>query len=223
MNCDSIARWYRLFEYLVFGRALERRRRRYMHRVLSAKRVLILGDGDGRFAAEFLSQSKDSRVVLVDLSPRMLALARRRIAKNPLHLRRVQFREGDVSGIQFDDCYDLIVSHFFLDCFETTDVLQIVERLKQAVTPDATWLISEFGLPIREPARSGAALLIKMMYFFFRLTTGLQVSKLPDYAAALSCGGFVRAEQSRAAGGLLVSEVWSALKLCEPADSSAAS
>lgn len=208
MNCDSIARWYRLFEYLVFGRALACRRRQYIHETLQAKRVLILGDGDGRFAAELLKRTEDSQVVLVDSSPRMLALARQRIAKDPLNLRRAQFRQADVRHMQLDGRYDLIVSHFFLDCFAVTEVRQIAERMQQAATPEAKWLISEFGLPNRQPARSGAALLIKIMYFFFRLTTGLRVSQLPDYRAALSCSGFVTAERSSAAGGLLVSELW---------------
>jgi len=57
MNCDGIARWYRALEYLVFGRALERRRFEYLNDMADARHVLILGDGDGRFTAEFVRRN----------------------------------------------------------------------------------------------------------------------------------------------------------------------
>ena len=54
MNCDRIAHWYRPLEYLVFGRALEKRRFEYLGQVGEVRNALILGDGDGRFTAEFV-------------------------------------------------------------------------------------------------------------------------------------------------------------------------
>ncbi len=51
VNCDRIARWYRWIEYAGFGRALERRREAFLDDVSDARRVLALGDGDGRALA----------------------------------------------------------------------------------------------------------------------------------------------------------------------------
>jgi predicted membrane-bound spermidine synthase len=76
MNCDRIARCYRWLEYASFGRALERRRREYLHDAETAHSVLILGDGDGRFTAEFVSRNRVGVIDSVELSPRMLELAR---------------------------------------------------------------------------------------------------------------------------------------------------
>jgi hypothetical protein len=46
------------------------------------------------------------------------------------------------------------------------------------------------------------------MYLFFRLATGLRVSRLPEYRPVLAANGFRIVCQCSAAGGLLVSELW---------------
>ena len=60
MNCDPIARCYRWVEYQPLGR------------------VLALGDGDGRALAALLRANSGAAIDYVDLSPRMVELARAR-------------------------------------------------------------------------------------------------------------------------------------------------
>jgi SAM-dependent methyltransferase len=204
MNCDAIARWYRWLEYLAFGRALERRRREYLDEAANARSVLVLGDGDGRFTAEFVGRNREAIVDSVDLSPRMLALAKRRTAD----VSHVHFWRGDARTIELPRKYDLIVSHFFLDCFVACDLELLVERVSDAAYPEARWIVSEFCLPGSGIRRLAAGLLIKTMYWFFRIATGLTVNRLPDYSAALTRHGFLRVGHVSAGGGLLVSELW---------------
>jgi SAM-dependent methyltransferase len=206
MNCDPIARWYRWLEYAAFGRALERRRREYIHEVANARSVLILGDGDGRFTAEFVERNRAALIDSVDLSPRMQALARERIGEGTPNALRLH--EGDARTIELEQKYDVIVSHFFLDCFTARDLELLVARISEAAYPQARWLISEFGLPSGGIRRLGAALLIKVMYWFFRIATGLKTSRLPDYSTIFALYGFRRVRHRAAAGGLLVSELW---------------
>src|ERR1019366_5450931 len=54
VNCDRIAGCYRWLEYAGFGRALEHRREAFLSEVAEARRVLVLGDGDGRALAALL-------------------------------------------------------------------------------------------------------------------------------------------------------------------------
>jgi SAM-dependent methyltransferase len=204
MNCDAIARWYRWFEYLAFGRALERRRREYLDEAANARSVLVLGDGDGRFTAEFVDRNREAIVDSVDLSPRMLALAERRTAD----VSHVHFWRGDARTIVLPRKYDLIVSHFFLDCFVSRDLELLVARVSDAAYPEARWLVSEFCLPGGGIRRFAAGLLIKTMYWFFRIATGLKANRLPNYSAALTRHGFRRVRHMSAGGGLLVSELW---------------
>jgi ubiquinone/menaquinone biosynthesis C-methylase UbiE len=208
MNCDLLARPYRLLEYLVFGRALERRRREYIEEVADARRVLILGDGDGRFTAEFLSRNATAIVDSLDLSSQMLRLAQERIRKRHLHRAGLRFRQGDARTAELPEECDLIVSHFFLDCFTSEELQTLISRLSRAACPQARWLISEFQVPHTGMRRFAGDLLIKAMYLFFRVSTGLRASRLPDHPALLARHGFRRVRQQPAAGGLLISELW---------------
>ena len=198
MNCDWIAGWYQTFELLAFGRALERCRREYLKDVSDARRVLILGDGDGRFTAEFLRCNETAQVESIDASARMIELAQERAGCD-----RVRFRIGDARTAEFTGAYDLVVTHFFLDCFTTEDLDRLIERVTEYCEPDARWLISEFRSP-----SIAARVLIRFMYFCFWLTTGITVTRLPEYTDLLTRREFKLQQRQAALRGLLVSELW---------------
>lgn len=208
MNCDRIAPYYSAFEYLAFGHSLERRRFEYVKYVADAERVLVLGDGDGRFTAEFLKWNQAAQVVSIDSSGRMLQLAKKRL--DPAAAARVVFHWGDARTLALGASYDLIVTHFFLDCFTNEDANRLVESIAAHCEPGARWLISEFRLPSAGVRRVAASLLVRFLYFCFRLTTGLRLTRLPEYEPLLVKHGFALHERRTALGGLLVSEVWSA-------------
>ena len=126
MNCDGIARWYRALEYLVFGRALERRRLEFLDDVTDARQVLVLGDGDGRFTAEFVKRNPKATVDWVDLSSRMTEIAERRIGDAGVNVR---FQVGDARTVSIAKKYDLVVTHFFLDCFTEDELEGLVARV----------------------------------------------------------------------------------------------
>jgi cyclopropane fatty-acyl-phospholipid synthase-like methyltransferase len=208
MNCDLIAPWYRWLEYLTFGPALQRRRLQYIDDVANAKNVLILGDGDGRFTAEFLKRNPDARIDSIDLSAAMVRLAERRIRKSGLDPKRVRLLLADARNAHLRGSYDLVVSHYFLDCLANNEVEKLVERVSRAASPGARWLISEFRVPRRGLQRAAALLVIKALYLGFRILTRLRTSRLPTYATALESSGFRLIRQQIATGGLLVSELW---------------
>ena len=195
MNCDPIARWYRWLEYLGFGRALERRREAFLECVADARRVLALGEGDGRALAALLRANRTATADAIDLSARMLRLARARAGSE-----RVNYHRGNALAMPLPAAaYDLIVTHFFLDCFKEAELDRLVRRIARAARPDARWVISEFRKP---------GLLVAMLYLFFRVTTGLRTRRLVDYHPILHCHGFRLAREERAWRGLLASELW---------------
>ncbi len=208
MNCDFIAPWYRWLEYLTFGPALQRRRIEYIDDVAGARNVLILGDGDGRFTAEFLKRNPDAFVDSIDVSQVMVRLAQRRIRKSKLNSKRVRFFIADALNAHLSGSYDLVVSHYFLDCLTTDEVETLVERVSHVTSPGARWLVSEFRVPKRGFRRAAALLVIKALYVGFRMLTKLRSNRLPAYAVPLESSGFRLIRRQLATGGLLVSELW---------------
>lgn len=207
MNCDPLARWYRWLEYAALGRELERRREHFLPALGGARNALVLGDGDGRFTAALLRANPLVRVNFVDMSGEMLQLARQRVpaeARERVDFQQMDAREWQAGGRR----YDLIVAHFFLDCFSAIELAPVVERVAMATTPDARWIVSEFCQPERGLRAWRARIWIAGLYSLFGLTTGLDVRRLPDYAAVLAEHGFCREQVSTAQWGLLTSECW---------------
>jgi ubiquinone/menaquinone biosynthesis C-methylase UbiE len=197
VNCDRIAGVYRWLEYAAFGYALERRRFRFLADVTGRRRALILGDGDGRFLGRF-RRSSEACIDYVDASARMLELARARAG-----MERTAYHHADALTLPLTpQSYDLIVTHFFLDCFNARDLALLVDRIHAAAQPGARWLISEFRQPV------WAAPLLATLYLFFRVTTGLKVSRLVDHRPLLRQRGFRLIAEETSRRGLLASELW---------------
>jgi SAM-dependent methyltransferase len=201
LNCDFIAGSYRWLEYLAFGRALERHRFRFLADAAGARRALILGDGDGRFLGRFAAASEAS-IDYVDLSARMLELARGEVNKRGAG-GRANYHRGDALMFPLAPAaYDLIATHFFLDCLNERDLERLIERAARASEPGALWLISEFRRP------SWAAPLLAALYLFFRVTTGLTTNRLTDHRPLLRKHGFRLTREETSRLGLLASELW---------------
>jgi len=203
MNCDSIAPYYAAMEFTVFGRALERCRFHFLPELAGVRYALVLGDGDGRFLGRLLAACPQLRADYVDCSAGMLAQARRVAGSE-----RVTYYCSDVlSDMLTASDYDLIVSHFFLDCFNPDSLASVVERVT-AAAPRARWLISEFRVPegrwLARPARA----LIALMYRFFSITTGLTTRALVDHRPTLTKAGFQLSKTAIHARGLMASELW---------------
>src|SRR4051812_43275712 len=103
MNVDPIARSYRWIEYAAFGRALERRRFAYLDRLANARRILVLGEGDGRALTRLMELAPQAELDVIELSGKMISLARSRTGS----VERVRFRKEDVrSAVLSANQYD---------------------------------------------------------------------------------------------------------------------
>ena len=209
-NFDSLARLYRWMEYLSFGPLLQRCRLCFVNKCSTARQALILGDGDGRFTARLMAANVAMQVDAVDSSAGMLVALRHRVqALQPGAERRLHTMQADLRRWSPDrDGYDLVVSHFFLDCLVEEDVAALLERLQPHLSETAIWLVSEFAVPETVWARIPARLLIRSLYIAFFWMTGLRVQHLPDYATAMERHGFIRSERAQYLGGILVAEIW---------------
>jgi SAM-dependent methyltransferase len=207
-NFDHIARPYRWLEYLTLGHALEQCRLHYLPSLLKRKRALVLGDGDGRFLAQLLAQNPHLHADAIDISATMLQLLRERCeALAPNASARLKTHQSDALTCPLDSPYDLIVTHFFLDCLTQPDLEILINRIAPTLSPQALWLVSDFQIP-SGPMRLPAKILVRTLYLTFRVLTGLRTTQLPDHATPLHQAGLTRIAHRHRLAGLLVTELW---------------
>lgn len=205
MNVGRIASVYRWIEYAAFGRALEHARLYWLRSVQGAKRILILGEGDGRFLSPLLSLNPGAAVNVIELSPEMIALARQRIPETA----NIQFHQADArKQLPAGGPYDLIVTHFFLDCFSETEAAALIGAITKLLAPQGVWLVTEFYEPPKGLRRVHARIWLWAMYLFFRLGANLQPHALPGYAGILRRNGLILAAEHTTRFGLIVSQIW---------------
>jgi ubiquinone/menaquinone biosynthesis C-methylase UbiE len=205
-NFDGLARIYRWMEYASFGPRLWRCRCAFLAEMSTCRRALVLGDGDGRFTARLLAVNSEIEIDAVDASAAMLrALDERARAHGArLHAQCIDARAWRARGAE----YDLVVTHFFLDCLTTEEVQALAAKIRGTTNEGARWVVSEFAVPQGWFGRWIARPVVAMLYAAFGLMTGLRVRRLPDYGAAMESCGFVREKQRRWLGGLLVGAIW---------------
>jgi ubiquinone/menaquinone biosynthesis C-methylase UbiE len=204
---DRLARVYRWMEMFTFGPWLERCRFAFLSEMAGCGRAAVLGDGDGRFTARLLGANSIVRIDAVDASREMLRELLKRAGPDA---ERVHVHQSDaLEWLPANAPYDLVVTHFFLDCFTEDEVRALAGKLRRALSPEALWVVSEFAIPEGAFGRWVARPVIWLLYSAFGVLTGLQVRKLPDHAAALSAVGFSCVRRRNLLRGLLVAEVWS--------------
>jgi SAM-dependent methyltransferase len=209
---DRIARPYRWLEYLTLGRALERCRFHFIPRLAGHSRALAMGDGDGRFLARLLLQNPAVHADAVDTSAAMLRLLKIRCAFARGRLRTHQtdalaFASAAIARHPPDPPYDLVVTHFFLDCLTPSEVDAFAASIVPSLRPGAVWLVSDFQIP-SGALRLPALLLVRGLYLCFRIAVGLRVTRLPEHRTSLIRSGFVPIASHRSLFGILTTELW---------------
>jgi len=209
MNFDPLARHYRWMEFVLAGNKLQRCRTAFLDRVASVQHVLIVGEGNGRFLAECRRALAHARITVVDASTRMLRAARERLARHRLGLKNVEFVQSDALDWKPEaQAFDLIVTHFVLDCFRPGELQQVTANLARAAAPAAAWLVADFHMPARTLPRCRARVIHSMMYAFFRFAARISARRLTTPDNYLEAQNFILLERRTSEWGLLHTDLW---------------
>ncbi len=204
---DGLARWYRALEFVAFGRDLERARFAFLDRLADRRRILLLGEGDGRCAARLASIAPQADIVCVDSSSAMIERASRRTGS--AGGGRVTFACADIRSFSpGGPPFDAVATLFVLDCFSPEEVASIVARTGAALTPGAPWVFADFVLPAQGIARMRARAWLRVLYAFFRGQAALRVRSLPPSEDLLERAGWRRGESIDLQWGLVRSSVY---------------
>lgn len=176
-NFNHLAGVYRWMELVSFGPWLWWCRCAFLPEIAACRSALVLGDGDGRFTARLLAANPSVRIDAVDASPAMLRALVRRAGSHAGRVRThaADARQLNLATLAENPPYDLIVSHFFLDCLTTEEVHTLASRLRPIITADALWVVSEFSIP---PTRFGRLIARPWSHAFIWLLAGSLGSSL---------------------------------------------
>lgn len=205
---DRLAPVYDLFAGLAFGPALLRAQRWAVTHGLSTatRRILFVGGGTGLVLPEVLARCPDARVVYVEPSAAMLARARRRMRRRcPADAARVVFHQGTLDTLPPEESvFDAVLTFFVLDLFPEPVLAALLGSIGERTVAPARWLVADFAPPQNAWQRA----LLRMLYTFFGITTGLQTRHLPDWPTALGRMGLRPVADARSLGGSLRAGVW---------------
>ena len=209
MNFDALAPHYRWMEFVAAGDALQRGRTAFLSRIPSANDILILGEGNGRFLVECRRRFPKATITVVDASARMLILARQRLKRERIVDEKIDFICANaLTWTPPRQAFDLIVTHFFLDCFRPNQLEPLIAGLAGAAKPGANWLLADFRCAPRGWRRQRSRAILWLLYRFFRVATRLPARALTPPDIFLERQGFKLREREIYDWELLHSDWW---------------
>jgi ubiquinone/menaquinone biosynthesis C-methylase UbiE len=196
-------------ECVLAGGKLQRSRTAFLGETRAAQSVLILGEGNGRFLEAFRRGNASARILCIDSSEQMLLRARYRLLKSGIPLHGITLTVADALNCNLPPgAFDLVVTHFFLDCFPPEQLRPLIGAIANAAQAKAAWLLADFQIPARGMARYRASAIHWLMYMYFRRVTRLAADRLTDPGSHLQAAGFVLNGRAVSDWGLLRSDLW---------------
>ncbi|RYD24024.1 MAG: class I SAM-dependent methyltransferase, partial [Verrucomicrobiaceae bacterium] len=165
MSFDRLAPFYRTMELLSAGGKLQECRTAFLDEIPVPRNILLAGEGHGRFLPLCAERFPEARITVIDSSSTMLEIASRKVTSEKVSFIHADLLQWDAPAAAFD----LVVTHFFLDCFPAEDLASVVSKLGASATPDAGWLIADFQVPGGMAASLRSRIILSLLYTFFRL------------------------------------------------------
>ena len=119
---DTIAKQYQQFHELPQSRYIDAYTYFNLLGNIGGKSILDLGCGEGFYTRKF-RQEGAARVVGVDISPKMIELAREEEAREPVD---IEYIVGDVQEIGQIGSFDLVVASYLLNYAQTKEQLLLM-------------------------------------------------------------------------------------------------
>jgi tRNA (cmo5U34)-methyltransferase len=177
---DRIAGLYDVLASAIFGRSMRKAQFHHLKNLPREGKVLILGGGTGWHALELLRNSAVT-IVYIDASRAMLSMAEKKLSD---FRARVKFIHGTASSVP-PEKFDAVITNFYLDLFDQSTLEKVVALVRGAMHRDSGWVITDF---VR--GRWWHNFLLKVMYFFFRVTCNIQAPQLPAWENTVEAAGF---------------------------------
>ena len=203
-----LAPHYLKLEELVFGSALQDARVAHLESCSPDSKFLLLGEGHGRFLESLLAIHPQAIATVCDKSFSMLTSTYNRLPKESV--KNVHLLQLQVMNLEFPPkSFDVLVTHFFLDCFDSETLDRLIPKLCHYLKDGGSWLIADF-----EESRKKSftcrlqRLFLRCLYFFFRSTCGISASRIVPPGIILRQSGMIETERTSYCHGLIYSGLW---------------
>jgi len=209
MSFDRLAPFYRTMELVLAGGKLQRCRLAWIDAVSDSSKILLAGEGHGRFLEVCARCFPRACITYVDSSRRMLEIAAARWKAAGGQPDLIQFVRAELPDWQPEEAvFDLIVTNFFLDCFPPGQLEAVIRTLGQSASPCARWLVADFTVPPGGWRKWRSQAILALAYGFFRQVTDLPARQLVPPDGFLEAAGFSLQSRSTSEWGLLRSDLW---------------
>jgi ubiquinone/menaquinone biosynthesis C-methylase UbiE len=208
MSFDKLAKHYSWMECLLAGKHLHLCRTAFLDRARVARSILLVGEGHGRFLLELCRANPLAAITCVEASEGMIAVAKGRLRRRGIDDHSVQFHNMPIQGFETSGTFDLIATHFFLDCFEPSELALVIRKLSALLRPGGEWIISDFQVPAFGWRQIRARAVLALAYTFFRKATALSARELTCPRPYLAQSGLESVAKVTFNFDLIYAELW---------------
>ena len=187
---DKLAPWYGILESLLFGPRLQEMRCAYLNQLTRVGSVLLIGEGTGLFLERFLKINPEATVAVVESSSGMIDRSRNRVASKDLC--RISFHRTTLLEFETIQSFDAVCTFFFWDCFEEYQLRMLLPAFSKYTKRGSLWIdVDFFELSEGAPKLNlRHFLLIRMLYGFFGLATGIEAKRIVEIEPMAKQNGF---------------------------------
>ncbi|MCM8533545.1 MAG: class I SAM-dependent methyltransferase [Lentisphaeraceae bacterium] len=172
---SPIAPIYDLLGSLFFGGQLHRSQLKNLSKLPHKfESILIIGGGTGKFLKDLVQSKIFKQLTYIDISPKMIELAKSKVSDG----KNINFIIGDESTIP-NQSFDLIITHYFLDCFDQDKFEEFSKVLLSKLTVGGYWSMVDFHL--NSTSAHSKKLFVSFLYKFFKITCKLNAKELPNF------------------------------------------
>ncbi|MDH5603806.1 MAG: class I SAM-dependent methyltransferase [Cyclobacteriaceae bacterium] len=197
---DLLAPVYDMLVKIVFNNHLHHAQQFFLNRLLKDQHILIVGGGRGKILEAIDQQNIPLKITYLDASGRMVCYASRYATKN----LDIKFITGKAENFIPPEKYDVLITPFFLDQFEGHVLKEIIYNLSGFVRKQGIWIATDFNKTKKFRHR----FLVKCMYQFFKLFTGIRAEKLSDYVDLIGKAEMTLTESEQFHDGFITSALF---------------
>lgn len=198
MQFNFIAKYYTSLSQSVYGQSLELAKKSLFSAIPPDAKILIIGGGTGVSLEFLLNMRPHVTIDFVDSSSEMIRLAQTNFHNSGVNFYCSPIEEFTGGG------YDVIITEYFLDLFSTLEIEDHIRLIKQKLSATGIWIDTDFRIVRKVSSR----ILMKLMYLFFRIVSGVKVWKLTETLKIAYLNGFLLRKENTFEGGFITSRLF---------------